>query len=85
MKSRFEENKVYGLRDVGEYKVYRKGNQFFAGHKNHERFRRIQLDNAKTANALAVLPKSDLVAAIQQRLDGGKRAGSPLYFEVKHP
>jgi len=75
-------SQIYGLRDVGEYKVYRKGKLFFASHKNNERLRRLQLLGERTAVHLAFLTKSDFVQGVEQMLNDAKRSGSPRYFEV---
>lgn len=80
----FEANKVYGLRDVGAYKVYCKGAAYFASHKDSARLRRIQI-NRGHAELLIKKTKSDFALDIEQRLNAGKRACSPNYFEVKHP
>jgi len=78
-----EGDRIYGLRDVGAYKVYSKGSAYFASHKDDVRLRRIQIARAQ-AELLAKKSKSDFAAEITLRLDVGKRSGLPSYFEVRH-
>lgn len=74
---------VSGLRDVGEYKAYRRGAVHYVGHKNRERLRRVQLSKTACEQIVAMSP-SDFTAAIEKNLQFYKHRGAKEYFEVRH-
>lgn len=76
-------DRVWGLRDVGEYKAYRSGAVHYVGHKNKERLRRVQLGKSDVELIVNQAP-SDFTSAIESMLQHYKRIGSPQYYEVKH-
>jgi hypothetical protein len=75
--------RVWGLRDVGEYKAYRRGAVHYVGHKNAERLRRVQLDKPRVEFIVEQTP-SGFAQAIEEMLQRHKKIGSPKYYEVKH-
>jgi hypothetical protein len=75
--------RVWGLRDVGEYKAYRRGAVFFVSHRNAERFRSVELPKSQ-ADIIVNQTKSGFVQAIELMLQHSKRQGLPAYREIKH-
>lgn len=73
---------VLGLRDVGPFKVYRKGGAIYLSHKGAERFRRVQI-NRKAADALVATLHADFAGSACRLLDDAKRAGSVGYYEMR--
>jgi hypothetical protein len=74
---------VWGLRDVCEYKAYRRGAVHYVGHKNAERLRRVQLGKFEVELIVKQTP-SGFADAIEAMLQHFKKIGSPQYYEVKH-
>jgi len=75
---------VFGLVDYGQYKVYRRGTEYFCSSKDDVKLRRVKLQNRATAEALAKTPLRVLGQTIEQRLFTANIAGGPDYYEVKH-
>lgn len=77
-------NSIYGLRDVGQFKLYEKriaGKvQILVSKQEDNKTQRVKVTRAD-ANRLQGLPKTTFAEECQQRLEGAKRAGSPNYFE----
>lgn len=74
---------VFGLRDVGEYKAYRRGAVHFIGHKNRVTLRRVQLSKQACEQIVSMCP-SDFTQAIERNLQYYKHRGAKEYYEVRH-
>ena len=75
---------VFGLLDIGNYKIYRRGNTHYASCKDDKQMRRVALKNRAQAESIAALPLCDVGAHVERLLLAAKLAGSVAYYEMRH-
>ena len=85
MTSKQKPQGVYGLRDVGAFKLYEKRANgtvdiFISRQVSSMKLQRVKVTRAD-AERINGLRHADFVNECQQRIEGAKRAGSPNYFE----
>lgn len=74
-------NQIYGLRNVGDIKVYRKNGQYYVSERNGKKLKRMKITNELAVNT-ANLSQMNFVEQCRQIIDGGKMAGSANYYEM---
>ena len=76
---------VWGLLNIGPYKIYKRGAVHYAGCKDATTLRRVELPNRAEAERLAALRPLSLVGpAVERLLVAAKLKGLPTYYEVRH-
>lgn len=72
---------IWGLRNVGDIKVYRKNGEYFVSERSGKKLKRMKITSdlaVQTAN----LSHANFVEQCRQLIDGGKMAGSANYYEI---